>query len=197
MKYLGVIIFSLLVGGTSCKKDPKPEITIQDEMRAYFASYNQGSWWVYKEQGTGEIDSTFISQVLNIKGTEGEDVNRQVIRVFYDCNKTEDYETYISAQSETESRFKIQYKTGGSHSITMENGNFKIYPGYDSFVIVLDTFSVSGTTYHDVLRIYDDASLYYEAIYFAKGIGIIRKEIPRDVFGKKKIYNLVKCDIKK
>lgn len=62
MKYI-IIYCLVLISFISCKKE-LPYYSTPEELKEYFG-FKVGSHWIYKNDSTGEIDSTYVIEYLN------------------------------------------------------------------------------------------------------------------------------------
>ena len=90
----GIIVISISV---SCKKTTY--YGISDFVKEYF-SYKQGSYWIYKNDSTGEIDSTFVSAFNYLNNFTPEDYPdiklEQIVMIFQSPFLSESKIWYLS-----------------------------------------------------------------------------------------------------
>jgi len=86
--YWAIVVLVLLA---ACKK----ELTfygISDEMKEYFV-FQKGSYWIYKDDSTGVIDSTYIKSIYS----SGDDrvfpgISREMINLYFRSKFLSDFE---------------------------------------------------------------------------------------------------------
>ena len=72
-------IFLLFI--VCCNKEKN--YTISDNMKEYFA-YKQGSYWIYKNDSTGSLDSTYVDYYSDGNGNKNiTGVTREVIALYF------------------------------------------------------------------------------------------------------------------
>jgi hypothetical protein len=151
----------------------KPFYPLDEDMRAWFAVPEEGAWFLYLNRYSGQYDTMTVeyrnSAISALTPYMGEGYKIQ-----YRCSFNPDFLTRVTT-TEDAYNFTISYPVGGAHSFSKKDGQY--IP--EETVTLLDSLEVSGTVYREVLRTTQEGVGYgpsYRKLYFAKGIGIIRKE---------------------
>jgi hypothetical protein len=184
MKYI-LIYCLILISFISCKKE-LPYYSTPEELKEYFG-FKVGSHWIYKNDSTNEIDSTYVIEYLN---------SEELIRDQYtfELVSTRFHSHFLST-------IEVLYSTCLGNNIVLVSGNSLggpvIYsPGWPTNNQVISTGCLSGelfvlkiipvdtinnVIYHNVLytktqSIDSNATdpYFFSEIYFAKNIGIIK-----------------------
>lgn len=208
---------------TSCKKDkpqPEPCTTCHSvtEAKDYFA-FKVGSWWVYEEETTLERDSVYITESAIDQG--GYNFNVRMYSTYEDCYYHY-WPSFIDnlqgcdASSPVSKRClfvnKSQYQIPNylyesqCFFINYKIGDFK-YTSAGSleqcennrivFENIYPEFTLLNDTYSKTIKIHEDCNIAAGEqpvnIYYAKGVGIIKKEL----MDSNRIWNLVNYHIEK
>jgi len=186
------VLISLLLP-TSCKKDKHYEIS--EFMQEYF-SYQKDSYWIYKNDSTGLIDSTYVKDYSHVSndGTYPR-ISRELIKMYFKS-------IFLSMES-------IGYLNCGGTDYLQISGiinpnpgegefigpvafddnwpaNTKIIPGCEDygtfFYKTFLTTTINNVPYQNVIysefKSTDSSAtnpaLYIRKIYFANNIGIVK-----------------------
>ena len=192
MKYtLYLCLFVVLFA--SCKK--VTNYGISDGMKEYFA-YKAGSYWIYKNDSTGLIDSSSITSYTHVyDNTELTGIKRELISMNFNSNFLSlTFICYVSCGGPDYYTVSSKLLTGSGQIVSGEGvaydphwaANTKIIPDcWTGLIFSYKTFptdTIDNIPYQNViyseLRSIDSSStnplLYIRKIYFAKHIGIIK-----------------------
>jgi hypothetical protein len=209
-----IFLICVLVGFVSCKKDT-PYYKISDSMKQYFL-YQKGSYWIYQNDSTNTIDSTYVDNISS--GTQGIGDDGRHLYSF-------DWIT-INYKSKFLQNFKIAYFCTGPNSLQIA----EIYSDLDSSLMnlsdgptafignselntltysnclgnavfiykVIPSITVNDLNYSNIiytkLKSIDSSSsnpeFYSREIYFAKNIGIIKYLETYRYFNKQRFWSL-------
>jgi hypothetical protein len=195
-------LFSLLVFSTfivfttsTCKEKERKTIYIDAETKAY-CDFRTGSWWVYKEEQTGLIDTIKITSYERMIETDEElaDVdfesvlmynrwsqvpqgNKSFQRIDADYGYGKDSKT---AFVEEQYSFGIHFPTIIFYPINTVGGKATIYQG-DMLILErkMDSLELEGKTYRHIKEISTSAAAFskkQKRIYWSKNVGRIRFE---------------------
>ena len=207
MKFKLILILSLLViFSESCKKSI-PYYPVSDDMKQFFV-FQKGSYWIYKNDSTNLIDSTYINSIYSVNDDDGyPGIRREIINLYLNSKFLSDFE--------------VGYFCPGPNCLTIAtrldphfpldeietNGPFAYFSGWQPNKDIVSKECVSGwlfrystfpsvtianNTYQNIIysRIITTDStstnkyFYSREIYFAKNIGIIK------FFEKSKYFNI-------
>jgi hypothetical protein len=165
MKSLNSYIFPLLILMLiiGCDKDPskpgyqgkppKPEyyrIKMNEELKSYLWS-NLGSYWIYKNTKTGDLDThiirSFYFDSILVKGNQ---LRTQHITIYYDYLSKSFYSTFIKRFFYEYSNYKspnAESFNNGRNGITREGNGSINYPLYYPFVITSGPGTGNGSSY--------------------------------------------------
>lgn len=198
-----------------CVKAPSDCKTVQ-EAKDYFA-FNEGSWWVYEEETSGERDSCYVTYGSN--NTSSSYFVTEIYSSYqdYSYNYYADYiENNICSENlPVLSRclyvdrekgkpgeyvghgycFFVNYRKGDNVSINSGGGindcpnNSLIYED------IFSSYELGNLTFSKTIKVHELCS-YIEGEqptnhYYSKGVGIIRKEL----IDSNKVWNLVNYHI--
>jgi hypothetical protein len=189
---VGITLFVLLSVTTGCSDDfvpPGPLEISQDTtgksvivFDSTFASYmnatmGKGSTFIY-ETIDGLLDTTIViysGEQWNIKIDENKAFGGYELG--FACSMTTDYQLSLvvsppyNDSSVLSYGHSLSFAVGTSHDFYLKNG---VFIPIDK-ISFLDSVTIRGNTYYDVL-INSDRGPWYEEIWYAKGIGIIMKK---------------------
>lgn len=152
----------------------KPFYPLDEDMRAWFAVPEPGAWYLYLNRESSQYDTMTVEYKNNSDNTMLTPYIGEGYSIKYRCSFNPDFVTRVTTTDDAY-YFTISYPVGGAHSFSKKDGQY--IP--EETVIILDSLEVSGTVYREVLRTTQEGVGYgpsYRKLYFAKGIGIIRKE---------------------
>ena len=186
------IILIIFFSGVDCRKkdEPKAFIPLDKEFLSYFA-FPVGSWWVYEEVNSGEKDSMYVIK-YDIHKHENNKEDLDYWRLSYHLsNSLQDFyfwarpnpniilndtlfvltEAYNLVNDGTVTAIRFFYSKKKKYLFSI-NDNTYIKNIYDSL-------TVGSMDFYDVYHIEKLKQEYENLIkgqYFAKNIGIIKKE---------------------
>jgi hypothetical protein len=160
-----------------CKFDDyvveKPEYFISDEINSFFNVPSEGSIYIFKDSASGDLDSTIVIDkdlVLN----PGPDYLGEGYSIEYTSTKTDDFRIDVYTTDNLES-FRLMFTVGTWAVLRWDKQDKKfVFPSTDHRLI--DSVSLNGTTYYDILEIYN-GGLHYNRLWFAKDVGLILKDV--------------------
>jgi len=176
MKNKLIFITILILNTFMCKQPNYETIYIPEEMKTYI-DFPVGSYWVYKDSVTSEIDSFYLnkSDIYFDRGPEGESFEFECLEQFYYNEKSHDsirgagirYYTNIGLYYDSyfDSRFFNNTKEGDTIRI---NGVNIIHKK------TLPSLIISGNEFNNVILFVEGN---YRSCYWCKNIGIVRHEI--------------------
>ena len=197
LKYFVICLFSIsLLIFASCKK--VTNYAISDSMKEYF-DYHKGSYWIYKNDSTGLLDSTYVRSYNHTYGNRYNDdkqITEEAIEFDYRSGfLSRSYMAYIACGGPNyytiaSEIFTSPSDTERSGDVVAYNLNWpvgtKIIPGCSKDAIFYYQTKPSDTInnvryynviYTDIITIdssLTNPNLYIRKIYFAKNIGIIK-----------------------
>ncbi|MEZ4829246.1 MAG: hypothetical protein R3C61_23610 [Bacteroidia bacterium] len=194
MKSLNYILLLIIVAMCcigACRKPipPKPFFPLDEEMRAYFAVPDSGSWYVYQDSASGVFDTMRVTNRGNNSGAPLPFIGEGYM-IIYECSRNHrmraDVRTYEDYYA-----FDVSYPAGGGHYIRKEKGG-EGFTAHEK-VTVLDSLILSGETYYDVLQSEERTSFLgtFTKLWFAKDIGIIKKHVIGGGGGPDSVFYLV------
>jgi hypothetical protein len=191
----------------SCKKDPPvggsgngDPVTHFSKTTLDYCFFKPGSWWVYVDSISGTKDSVYVtsSSLNNDTVTEEDNVGYTGIferfYVYMDCSYLGfTQKQYAHSAASQYSNFDhVQYYrykpgfTSGTESLflsTFQDGfSYGLSPGIMTVIGKYDSILINNKYYKDVVLFYNDGnSAEYSNetyTYFAKDIGLVKKNIP-------------------
>lgn len=228
MKSLNSYIFPLLILMLiiGCDKDPskpgyqvkppKPEyyrIKMNEELKSYLWS-NLGSYWIYKNTKTGDLDThiirSFYFDSILVKGTE---LHTKHITIYYDYLSKSYYSTFDKKYFYDYSNYNspnAESFNNGRNLLTKEGNGSLIQPFYypfeitnqpgagtgstnTSFIEMNGTLSIQNKTYHHVAKFEIDR----DNLWYPRDFTPIELKYPRAIYFWAKNVGLVKRETKK
>jgi len=191
-----LFLFLILALISACKKDPY--YPVSDEMKQYF-NFQNGSYWIYKNDSTGFLDSSYVSRYSDDQNqTSYSGKRREFIVIDFNSNLLSEFTMtymqcaeaeYLEISSKLDSTLppdKIEYGGPVAYCPVWEP-NMKITSNncLHDVVFLFKTIpskTVNNTVYKDIIYssyTTSDSSLtnpyfYRREIYFAKNVGIIK-----------------------
>lgn len=206
-----------LITLVSCRKDktisfcelhPEECVDIR-EVKEYFY-FKLGSYWLYQEENSGQLDFTYVVETFSDSGT-----------YYFDTKLHSDFDTYdyrywpgggattdeniVEKSKRSTIIYKAKTKPG---DFVSESYCFPFYPyegnwvysyggepyGYNNILSVFkiyDSLEIVGKEFSDVVCLYEEhtASENKQPTYhyYAKGVGLIKKEL----VDSNQIWNLI------
>jgi hypothetical protein len=182
----------LTVGFGSCDKENYPTYRMEADFKDYVL-FPVGSYWVYNQEGNIRRDSIYLfNQIVSMNET------RKIYRFNYEQfvqNMSSSYykDTLVGAGgAEKDGDLICFLYTEGFLSTSLER-NLQFYTKHDpgstldftesmrvKYTETLNTYSVNGHQYNDV-KVFESTiirdALMTRKIYYARGVGVIRKEL--------------------
>ncbi|MDF2438651.1 MAG: hypothetical protein K0Q95_3027 [Bacteroidota bacterium] len=178
------IIISIIIFFVSCKKEENKSRAFEHTQVApalYPYLFKVGSYWIYRNSFTGNQDSIGVRTVnrftynLGPSGPgEGSPGDEEYVKVTYYGS------IYYEETFRTTTIYRGPFEEGSTpKSVSFFSGSPGSIWVNATYEAVLDSLTVEGTTYHDVvkMRIQQDAYISNCNFYYVKNIGIIRKEL--------------------
>ncbi|MEZ4829196.1 MAG: hypothetical protein R3C61_23360 [Bacteroidia bacterium] len=196
MKSLNYILLLIIVAMCcigSCRKPipPKPFFPLDEEMRAYFAVPDSGSWYVYQDSASGVFDTMRVKNrrdhIIGNLPYLGEGYS-----LFYTCTQSPNFRTDVSTQDDGYT-FSLSYSIGGAHRISKDSSGFSPREK----VKILDSLVVEGVKYESVIQSADNFNYgqAYRKLWFSKGVGIVKKQAISNQGGYDAVFNLINYQI--
>ena len=191
----------------SCKKNK--DYPVPEEMKQYFV-FQKGSYWIYKNDSTGEIDSTYVniqSSFIDENGYPGK--NREVNLVYYTSKFLLEYQLVYACLDACGLSISTKIDTLTADQIRLvdliayvdswqPNTNFTLN-GCGAFGIYtynrLPNKTINNKTYQNIIyskNTSSDSSSFYREFYFAKNIGIIQFSEKNKYHNFKRSYSLLR-----
>lgn len=190
-----MIVSILLFTISACEpiEDPKDEETqylIPSNIKSYFGSFKEGSWWVYRDTVSGDID-TFrcVKQYDETKVDcfyEIDDKKLFASNIYYrlDHNLPGTLRKYITFNVQTscdiieETTVTMTFEAGSSTVLYFKKDDFEevVVIGYDSIISTFySSFSLNNVSYSDVYYVENTKEGSYNNFnyIYCKDIGII------------------------
>jgi hypothetical protein len=176
-------ILSVMWIFSTCKKEEvNPTISnhgkISSNLRAFL--FETGSYWIYKDSITNSLDSTIVTSITKDKyvvlpsisgqGSPGDEEYYKINYLSFPTNSIYSEEIIGSIISQGHIHSGVTY-------IASKKGGETIYNA--QIETVLDSFSVEGSQYHNVIKMRIQADNYISSnynFYYVDSIGIIKKE---------------------
>jgi len=194
---LGILmVFILLLILDSCKKKEPEKIYIPEEVKQ-FTVFQSGSYWIYRNESKGELDSCFINESPNFMYEDLTNLG---------ANLWETFNIQYHGSLIIESWYMFdQYHMGFSlNNDVMCLSGSSLVPGYSikleesklfKNIGIIDTLIIYNTKYYNVFNTeYDQISKAGDTVkflcYFEKNIGLI-KFVNRNK-GEELVWNLVR-----
>ena len=192
-KLLILIILGLSLIINNCKDKDEIIRHVDPELKAW-GLYQKGTWWVYEEEKTKNIDSFWVDSV-DFKYLYDDNFNKKkwedIYCYFRSENIYEDYAFVISSYGKNVQLFRFKnFIPINSENSTLLNLPLKTgqrFASCDAFKwseidTIFNLLNVFGINFENVVKVYDMCNRAYKNqptyFYTAKNIGIIRKEFP-------------------
>ena len=216
MKKITLTSIILLTCFVQCQKDKQlpfceqfPEdcvdiMTVKDHF--YF---DVGTYWVYKEETSGQIDSQWVSQAFTLPNVCWFDyrIQSSIMSHYFNISTLlltsaidsglvkKEVSVYINRSKTKPGSF-----IGNSHIAAFYyKAGTSFYNVYGNLILEdrKDTFIVNDIEFNDVLKVFDESNLsenrqqtYH---YYAKSIGLVKKEL----IDSNQVWNLIRYHIVK
>jgi hypothetical protein len=210
--FIAIIILLFIV---SCKKEKN--YNISDTMKEYFA-YKQGSYWIYKNDSTGSLDSAYVDYYADVYGDKNvTGVTREVIAMNFNSKYLTQFAiSYVPCEGPN-------YLTVSSILHDLPPGELDVsdivayYAGWPSDKNVvpgciqggvflyktLRTGTINNITYNNIidtkLQTVDSSSTnpdyYFRRILFAKNAGIVKYLEIAKHFNIQRSYSLLRYKV--
>lgn len=221
--YIYIIVIACLIAiSSSCKKEEPAPQPVTSNVNGWdcdpiqgvkdFFFFKEGSWWVYQEEGSGELDTISVTIAAHDPNSYNFD-----IRVY---SSFEDYSYHfwpVSSQSSPSAHCpdigticdrclkvkRSKYKPGefvseatcffylpevGQHDL---NWNYLFLGNEVRTDSIMDSLTISGFNFGSSVRIFEQSCVMegYQPTYhyFSRDVGLVKKELLFDA----KVWNLV------
>ncbi len=167
-----------LLGFASCK-ETKQHFTLNSYFKEFFR-YGNNSQWTYVLAS----DTTLKERVTLAGLQDGKMVYDAFDQEFFAYDLNSDVENQIKIRAVADQNninrlgfiyFDVTYTT--IFELFYSEGVFSATSGRNDVLNFLPTYTVNGKTYNEVVEMLPNNNNYFTAIYFAKNIGIIRKDL--------------------
>jgi hypothetical protein len=212
MKTTSFFLLACIVWLTACcnKPETRPNYVIDQQSKDY-TIFKNDSYWVYKSTNNHVLDTNRVISVKNSSGynsTNNYDYDNVQIKFYTNqhtqprCERIEAIPSeqsihlmwFEDARTSTKCLFFSNKAVGNTYNYWFYPDNIVTYQNF------LPTYTLEGKTYNEVMvfeSIYTGASVPFDdvrlpvKVYFAKHIGIIRKEMKNG-----DVWNLIHHDVK-
>jgi hypothetical protein len=177
------VMFILFLCIFACTKPGPvgPMYPVNQEAKSIFQPFNNGSWWIFRNDSTKETDSAVATGITDGPSSMPPVKNRRMEWIFWGIKWTKNAGLscqLVAASDPEQCDFLITYGTNKSIQVSRKSSG---YEGYEHSeprptVKILKTFTIDTATYTNVLYTKDN-NPGGEAYYFAKGIGLIGRDI--------------------
>jgi hypothetical protein len=175
--YIGIAFFLLLSG---CTKKEGQTYYLSDYIKQ-FSVFQVGSYWVYKNENTGEIDSSFIKSSPSFSIYQSGYSDPKIQECFIDYGGP-----FISSGHLGNLGYQIGFMNIGINGACLKSKPFQpgssIYDGSEGTykeLSIYDSLIVNDVVYHQVLNTQDqypknNGDTDYMNYYLVKSIGLIK-----------------------
>jgi hypothetical protein len=206
-KILILIIIGLTLSVFNCKDKEEIIRHVDPELKEW-GLYQKGTWWVYEEENTKDIDSFWVDSVIEgfftLEGRENKKWQELFTIVKSNSNSYDDIKLSITGQSPTiylTTKNNISQEFGPNCIIAsipfikgerFSTGDVFMWTEMDTFY---NELQLGKNIFRNVVRAKDNGNPAFfgqnTCLYTAKNIGIVRKEFPE----RNQIWNLVRFHI--
>ncbi|HRO42990.1 MAG TPA: hypothetical protein PL009_09155 [Flavipsychrobacter sp.] len=204
MKY--GIFFFLVIIVCSCNKEKTTRVPVNAELKKNF-NYDVGSYWVYRDSLTGDIDSLFVvnneQSGSDFRGTYT-DYCRITLRLKQQRKDSSDRLYFWLRQNEMSIQWDnplIRYTT--TYVIYYYPVEVPKIAGGIKYIRLLPSMIVSGKVFEDVLQLNADIdsvekgfNALYDRIYINTGYGILKMRLDHPQVNLLKDYEVQRWNIK-
>jgi hypothetical protein len=187
-----------LVLGAGCNKKEETRYYVPEYLKQY-ALFKEGSYWIYKNEITGDNDSNYITIPPLVKYTQyySYDPICQTCETKYEGNP-------LRGSFLTNNDCDFSFSITGGYCLLNRSFNagfvFKL-DQYDTYkeLMIFDSLQINGNNYRDVLNtqyIYttnnNDSTIL--TFYLVKGIGLVK--FNQRINDKDTTWSLIRCNAK-
>jgi hypothetical protein len=193
--FLFFALFIFILSAIGCKEE-KPTYYIDQEFKDY-TTFGIGSYWVYEDSASSQIDSVYLENVQNtIVNASGFNYITEQIVLHFNSSMNNSYvgsSQFDGASQLDDSPFYIYIEYGGntmffSRQSIGHNSNGLTYEKY------LDTLNFNGIKYSKIMVFLVKGDFtgqdFPKRTFYANKIGLIRKEMSNG-----KVWNLKRFHI--
>ena len=184
MKRVNVILFSFLIAffcGVSCNK-ASPYKPVDSEILRYF-NYQVGSYWIYRDSLTGNIDSFVVFE----NGTVNSGHDKVVAIDLHEYHNSIYNDTISWEISLSENTFHL-----GCFILRPSQLTEPVCDVYFPYAITYATFPINGVNYNNVFENYQNPNSVF---YINHDDGILKMRVPVNDTNLI-IWELVRCNVK-
>jgi hypothetical protein len=174
-----VFLLLLIISFSACKRKEPSIVYIPEEIKEY-SIFQNDSYWVFKNETTGVIDSTFIQDPPQYTYTQGSDdvPSFEVCYLKYDSK-------FITRSQINWEQYLIGFRNGlvgpCLRAESFQPGYVKKFDSYSLFknINYFDSLEINSKVYYKVMNTFyqttnsnDDTLMY--TYYLAKSIGLVK-----------------------
>jgi len=178
-----ILLILIIISFFSCSKDeeketPQPVGTISSSLHPFL--FKKGSYWIFKNQNTGQLDSVVVNSISkNIftvgpshpgQGSQGQE---EYYNINYLSTINGSYDEQLIGYVISKGLFSGGYVYLSNHKIGEESLNAKLTNIYDSL-------SIESNLYQNVVKMENSKDSYLTSdlnLYYVDSIGLVKKEI--------------------
>lgn len=172
---MGCLIFC----GVDCKKQPSTHYVLESFKQ--WSLFQKGSYWIYYNETTNSIDSTYIDHNPDIWYTPGVPANYEIINLGLSNSFINSYSIMAGDQDNSFLRIGLSYPDIDPEVLSKwvtDRISDKIST-YCNLINVYPTISINGNNFTNVLQTrdsnyFDDGTKSIKTYFFAKNIGLIK-----------------------
>jgi hypothetical protein len=191
----------------SCKKDK--DYPVPEEMKQYFV-FQKGSYWIYKNDSTGELDSTYVNYFTSLFDKNGyPGKNREVNQMYFSSKFLSEYLLIYGCLDACGLTVTTIADTSSTETITVGESLTYLDSWQPNTTFSLNTSCAVGIFKYDRIpnvtinnKVYQsiiysnntsfDTISYTREFYFAKNIGIIKLFERNKYFKIQRSYSLLR-----
>ena len=179
-----VVLILITISLFSCSKDANFDTTshlvssISSSLYPFL--FKKGSYWVYENQNTGQLDSVVVNSVTKDtvslsplgpgQGARGEE---EYYNINYWSSVNGSYDEQLVGYVISKGLVSGGYLYLSSHKIGDESLNAKL-------TAIYDTLTIEDNLYRNVVKMEDSKDLYLSTdmnLYYVDSVGLVKKEI--------------------
>ena len=152
----------------SCEKETYEYFNIPDNVKAW-GLYQVGSYWIYKDEDTGQLDSVYVYEVKRTTNDEVSDkLHHRIYESFYVHLKNSNNETKF---------IQLEWSYTKYGDVNINNNRFKEYFDLQFFHLTSMEFEINSVIYSDVAYLKDESN---NEIWIDKDNWIVKQKIHTD-----------------
>jgi len=190
----------------SCKKNGGlPDYPVNADLKAAF-SFKPGSYWIYKDSISGEIDSFFVRQLVSTYNAITPNIPYtvdQVLTCITEWNTNNHADSNVWQISLIINNLYISYDASAAYLYLLSYGPGISYPFTNVYasdtVLVLNTYSLLGNNFENVVEVHyvESSPLYSDYFYLCPDIGMVKIVFNHSYDTTNRVWELQRYDIVK